>query len=505
VVISTGLAGNAIGSDLTNNGTIIVPGANTLTVNGEVEDDGTITVNGTLNFDGQSQTLTGTGAITLNSGSLGGGLTQASGHSIAGFGQIDATLFNNGIVNANVNGQTLSVVGTSVINNNNLMEATDGGGLEFDTATLTNTGTLQAEGNSSITVASRSINNQNLIQADNGGQVIVLAGTIDQTAGGEINVNNGGIANIGGTFNNQGMVIGGVVTINNGGTLQLNGSILNGGAINNGSGGQIVVISTGLAGNAIGSDLTNNGTIIVPGANTLTVNGNNRPIRGTGTIDLESGGLLVLSDGIGASTQGALSIASGGQLELANNQLFIDYGNGPDPIASIGAWIASGYNGGRWNGNGIVSSDARNNSLSYGIGYADSADPGNPAGLPSGTIEIAYTLLGDADLNRVVNGVDFGILAANFNKAVSRWDEGDFNYDNVVNGIDFADLAANFNKGASGAAAGGAALSDPALVAFAQANGLMADVPEPACSAFTALAVIGALTRRRRTHPSPPA
>jgi hypothetical protein len=134
----------------------------------------------------------------------------------------------------------------------------------------------------------------------------------------------------------------------------------------------------------------------------------------------------------------------------------------------------------------------------YGIGYADSADPGNPAALPSGTIEVAYTILGDADLNYIVNGIDFGILAANFNKSVSRWDQGDFNYDNIVNGIDFADLAANFNKGASGAAVGPTALSDPAIVAFAEANGLMADVPEPAFGALALVAAGGFFARRAR-------
>jgi PEP-CTERM motif len=97
-----------------------------------------------------------------------------------------------------------------------------------------------------------------------------------------------------------------------------------------------------------------------------------------------------------------------------------------------------------------------------------------------------------------VDGTDFGIVAANFNKGVSRWDQGDFNYDNVVDGSDFADLAANFNKGASGADVGGSALTDPALVAFAQANGLMADVPEPASAGIMAMAGLGILRRRRR-------
>ena len=86
-------------------------------------------------------------------------------------------------------------------------------------------------------------------------------------------------------------------------------------------------------------------------------------------------------------------------------------------------------------------------------------------------MEIAFTLLGDADLNHTVNGIDFGILAANFNKGVSRWDQGDFNYDNIVNGVDFGSLAANFNKGAN------AASDIAALDAFVAANGLLAGRP----------------------------
>jgi len=68
-----------------------------------------------------------------------------------------------------------------------------------------------------------------------------------------------------------------------------------------------------------------------------------------------------------------------------------------------------------------MSTSAQANSASYGIGYADAADPGNPAGLASGQIEIMYTLLGDANLDGAVNGTDFAILAANFNQAVSGW------------------------------------------------------------------------------------
>jgi hypothetical protein len=130
--------------------------------------------------------------------------------------------------------------------------------------------------------------------------------------------------------------------------------------------------------------------------------------------------------------------------------------------------------------------------------YADSADPGNPAGLATDQIEIKYTLLGDANLDGVVNGTDFTILASNLGKSVSGWDEGDFNYDGVVNGIDFTELVGNLGKSASGADVVLPASDYAAIDAFAAANGLMADVPEPTTLGLLGLAAVGILARRRR-------
>jgi len=62
----------------------------------------------------------------------------------------------------------------------------------------------------------------------------------------------------------------------------------------------------------------------------------------------------------------------------------------------------------------------------------------------SGQLGVTYTLLGDANLDGLVNGADFTILAANFNQPVTGCDQGDFNYGGLVNAADFSSLAANY-------------------------------------------------------------
>jgi autotransporter-associated beta strand protein len=263
-----------------------------------------------------------------------------------------------------------------------------------------------------------------------------------------------------------------------------------------------------------GTTSVNSGTLVVAGAGSLPAGGavvNNAllqvnaentsgPISGTGTLSIGNGftATLHIAANSGLSQQSALAIAPNAALDIENNHFVINYGSAADPISTIVQYLASGYNAGHWNGPGINSNTAAANSLSYGLGYADSADAGNPAGLASGTIEIAYTLLGDANLDHAVNGVDFGILAANFNKGITGWDKGDFNYDNAVNGVDFGLLAANFNKGASGADAGASKADYAALDQFAAANGLLADVPEPTSVALLALGASALLARRHR-------
>jgi fibronectin-binding autotransporter adhesin len=196
----------------------------------------------------------------------------------------------------------------------------------------------------------------------------------------------------------------------------------------------------------------------------------------------------------------SLSISGNGTLDITNNHIIIDYTSlATDPIASIESWIKNGYADGSWTGTGITSSTAATNSSSYGIGYADAADPGNPAGLSSGQIEIMYTLLGDANLDGKVNGADFAIMATNFNQGGKTWDQGDFNYDGNVNGADFTLLAKNFNQSATQSAIGAEDLA--ALDDFAAANGIsLTNVPEPASAATLAILSGVLLSRRKSKH-----
>jgi hypothetical protein len=347
------------------------------------------------------------------------------------------------------------------------------------------TGTLALSGTGNVNVRnvyiSRDLNSHGTVNQTGG--TLIATGSEQIGASGSVNISAGSLS---------------AASLNNSGMFADSSTLTIGAVTNSGTFSQTGTLTES-------GNLTNSGTATLGGTQNWSAGTILTNTAGITTIQSDAGsatssplGVQITGGSVAlASPQhwAALVVSGNGVLDIANNHIFINYGSGPDPIASIAVYLATGYAGGAWNGPGIVSSTAAV-TPGYSLGYADSADPGNPAGLASGTIEIKYTLLGDADLSGTVNGVDFGILAANFNKGVTRWDQADFNYDNAVNGVDFGYLAANFNKGASGAADGPSALSDPALVAFAQANGLMADVPEP--TELSLLAIGSAFIMRRR-------
>jgi len=268
-----------------------------------------------------------------------------------------------------------------------------------------------------------------------------------------------------------------------------NGNYTIGGSGSIGGTGSVMKLGTATA-TLSTTNTFSGGTIIAAGKLIAGAHG----ALGDGPVSVQ-GGTLALASNTGTAQMTSLSIFNNGTIDIGNNAILLNYGSGPDPIASIAAWIVAGYAGGAWNGQGIMSTAAQGNSH-YGIGYADSADPGNPAGLSAGTIEIMYTLLGDANLDGKVNGVDFSLFATNFNDAVTAgWDRGDFDYSGTVNGSDFILLSENFNQFASQSSIAADDLT--ALDAFAAVNGLPVNVPEPTAAAMSLLG-FGLLHRRRR-------
>ncbi|MGD0462148.1 MAG: autotransporter-associated beta strand repeat-containing protein [Tepidisphaeraceae bacterium] len=282
--------------------------------------------------------------------------------------------------------------------------------------------------------------------------------------------------------------------------------------VNNSAGNYTISGAGGIAGTGsltkMGSDTLTLSTVNTYSGGT-TVSAGTLVVGVKGALPDQSltitGGEVQLAANTGLAQLTSLSISSGAVLDLTNNHLFINYGSNPDPIAAIRTYLMNGYNGGTWNGTGGIDSSAAAlpANSAYSIGYADSADPGNPAGLSSGTIEVKYTLLGDATLTGTVTGTDFTILATNLGKSgLLNWDQGNFLYSptGTITGSDFTALVTNLGKTASGGAVALPAADWAAVDAFAAANGLMADVPEPASIGLLTLGAIGLLTPRRRTR-----
>jgi uncharacterized repeat protein (TIGR03803 family)/autotransporter-associated beta strand protein len=227
------------------------------------------------------------------------------------------------------------------------------------------------------------------------------------------------------------------------------------------------------------------GTNVMGGTLVIGANG---ALPGNQAVML-AGGNLQLAPNTGGETVSSLTISAGSTLDLTNNHIVINYGNSANQVSvdsTIRGYISA---------DAIFSSQANS---SYGIGWADGNDASESGIVAPNSVLIAYALYGDANLDGIVNGDDFTILVGNLGKAATSWDKGDFNHDGVVNGEDFTLLVGNLGKAANGADIELPASTYAAIDAFAAANGLMADVPEPASLGLVVFATVGTLARRRR-------
>jgi fibronectin-binding autotransporter adhesin len=236
--------------------------------------------------------------------------------------------------------------------------------------------------------------------------------------------------------------------------------------------------------------LTSNGfTNLAP-----ITSGGSPHVRTLGVATLGANGTILFAPGATSANSNLLSIGSvnfagtpttpQGLLDLGNSDMIVNN----TPVTDIAGEIASAYNSGSWNGNGLGSSSAQLNAASAhptALGYAKASDLGVGSfdGQPvSSQVLVKYTWSGDANLDGSVSLLDLNALATNFGAPTAQWDQGDFNYNGSVGIDDFNLLAMNF--GQTPPTAG------PALGAF---------VPEPASLALIMLASCS-LKRSRRSR-----
>ena len=162
---------------------------------------------------------------------------------------------------------------------------------------------------------------------------------------------------------------------------------------------------------------------------------------GGGTQVTLTPGSILLSNTLFCTS---LSIDAAGKLDLANNGLQITY-SGADPVATIRAYLASGYNSGTWNGSGIVTSSG---DATHALGFGDSAD-GVVSGLPANTLLVRWTRYGDVNLDGKVGFADLVAVARNYGKTGLNWDQGDVNYDGAVGFDDLIAVARNYGASAA--------------------------------------------------------
>jgi hypothetical protein len=270
-----------------------------------------------------------------------------------------------------------------------------------------------------------------------------------------------------------------------------------------------ISLAAGLAVNlSSGTGLTLSNTVSGAGSMPVTVTGPGTLMLAPGSslptstnLAITAGAKVALGSNAGGFNLSSLSIDGTSALDVANNHIIIHYANGTQAAidAAIRGYLIAGRNGGTWTGTGGINSSiaALPANNHYALGYADGAD-GVVVGLSSGQLEIKYTLLGDADLDGSVTGSDFTALVGNLGKSGRVWDQGDFDYDGSVTGSDFTALIGNLGKTASGADVVLPAADYAAIDAFAAANGLMADVPEPGCFSLIAISSVALLRRHRR-------
>lgn len=210
------------------------------------------------------------------------------------------------------------------------------------------------------------------------------------------------------------------------------------------------------------------------------------------------------------------------RIDLNDNQMVVmsTFGDGIEAILKRGR--ANGF----WDGTGIFSSVAANESnhvhtlgMMSGVDYKSiHGGTATFGGITPGDAHslIKFTLYGDTDFNGDVNFDDYSRIDAGFNNTRTGWINGDFDMSGDVNFDDYAliDLAFNSQSGTLGTALAflhgdvpASKMNTPELQKVVQhfnqfgvsySNAVMSAVPEPASLSVLAAAALGTTVRRRR-------
>ncbi len=268
------------------------------------------------------------------------------------------------------------------------------------------------------------------------------------------------------------------VTVAAGATLQTEGPVVVGPI---GGGGATHVLGTG----TLTADHIRQDSLIVnaaPAKATIRPNGGNAGTSAVGTIEVDGGAILDLTNNdlvirATAATKDAVHTAA--QADIVTAQ------NGPDPALIT-----------KWDGPGITSSTARTFNLGQGfdltgLGVIRNSDLDATTGIPGSSyttfsgqavtpddVLVKYTYIGDANLSGAVSFDDYvGMDNAFFGLIPNLgWATGDINFDGAINFDDYSKVdQAFFFQGAplSGEAGGVAAVPEPSAVLLAGLCGLI--------------------------------
>ncbi len=125
--------------------------------------------------------------------------------------------------------------------------------------------------------------------------------------------------------------------------------------------------------------------------------------------------LVANGSNAGVSTLSTLTINGAGKLDLNDNDMILPYVSA-SPLATIKGYLATGYNAGNWNGNGLDSTAANGSAgKQTALGIGEATDLGitslDGVTITGKAVVVKYTYYGDASLDGKVDlGNDFPLF-----------------------------------------------------------------------------------------------